>query len=170
MSNPLISEKSIAFLQFRLYEEEMSVRLYYAMSVWLNSEGYTNAAKLWAKYSQDEVEHVQKVTKYLLALNVKPKVNALEEPKNDYTSLVEVVQDTYTFMLKISKELQELAEHAFVERDFMLLDLAQWYLREQVDGYDNYQTWLDQIKSFGGSTPTELRLLDNAMNPDSDDN
>lgn len=161
--NPLISKRSIELLQFRLHEEEMSVRLYYAMSVWLNSKGYMNASKLWKHYSDDEIEHVNKVSTYLLALNVKPEVSSLEQPKNDYTSLVEVVKDTYTFMLKISGELQELAKHAAEENDFMLLELAQWYLKEQIPGYDDYQTWLDQIETFGGSTKIELRLLDIAM-------
>ena len=160
--NPLISEKSIELLQFRLYREEMSVRLYYAMSIWLDSQGYKNAAKLWKHYSDEEVEHINKVNEYLLAVNVKPEIRSLEMPKNDYTSLVEVVEDTYSFMLEISDELKKLATHALKESDHMLYGLAQWFLAEQIPAYSIYQNHLDFIASTG-KDKIALRLFDDAM-------
>jgi ferritin len=160
--NPLISQESIKLLQDRYYQEEMSVRLYYAMSVWLDSEGYTNAAKLWKFYSDDEISHVNKVKQYLLAVKIKPEIRMLEQPKNDYESLVEVVEETYKFMLEVNAELKKLADHALQEKDFMLFGLAQFFFDEQVEPFNSYQTWLDEIKTFG-SDKHALRLLDNAM-------
>ncbi len=160
--NPLISKKSLEMLQFRLHREEMSVRLYYAMSVWLDSEGYSNAAKLWKFFSDDEIEHVGKCNQYLLALGIKPEVRALEQPRNDYTTLVDVAEETYKFMLEISAELQELAKHSLEEGDFMLHQLALWFLSEQVPAYKIYNDILSEIKIFG-SDKIALRLLDNSM-------
>jgi len=161
-NNPLINEKSIELLQFRLYREEMSVRLYYAMSIWLDSEGYSNASKLWKHYSDEEVEHISKVNEYLLAVNVKPEIKSLEKPKNNYKDLVEVVEDTYSFMLEISDELKKLATHALKENDHMLYGLAQWFLAEQIPAYKQYTNWLSQIATFS-KDKIALRLLDDAM-------
>jgi ferritin len=160
--NPLISEKSIELLQFRLYREEMSVRLYYAMSIWLDSEGYINASKLWKHYSDEEDEHINKVNEYLLSVNVKPEIRSLEKPKNDYASLDEVVEYTYSFMLEISDELKKLATHALKENDHMLYGLAQWFLAEQIPAYKEYSEHLMFLSSTG-KDKIALRLLDNAM-------
>jgi ferritin len=160
--NPLISQESIKLLQDRYYQEEMSVRLYYAMSVWLDSQGYTNAAKLWKAYSDDEILHVEKAKQYMLALKIKPEIRSLEQPKNDYETLVDVVEETYRFMLEVSAKLEELAEHAMREKDFMLFGLVQFFLNDQVEAYGNYQRWLDEISIYG-SDKHALRLLDNAM-------
>jgi len=160
--NPLISQESIELLQDRYHQEEMSVRLYYAMSVWLDSQGYSNAAKLWKFYSDDEILHINYVKAYMLALKIKPEVRSLEEPKNDYTSLVDVVEETYKFMLEVSAKLEELAEHSMKEKDFMLFGLAQFFLNSQVEAYGNYQRWIDELEIFG-SDKHALRLLDNAM-------
>ena len=42
--NPLLSEECVNTLQYRIQQEEQSSRIYLAMSLWLNNEGYTGAA------------------------------------------------------------------------------------------------------------------------------
>ncbi len=161
-TNLLISEKSIELLQFRIHEEEMSVRVYLAMSIWLDSNGHKNAAKLWKKYSNEEINHAEKARQYLLALNVVPEIPQLEAPKSEFTSISDVLKTTYDFMAEITKQLNTLASHAQEEGDHMLYNLAQWYLRDQIKGHAKYQDWIDQIEAYG-TDKIAMRLLDNAM-------
>ena len=65
--SPLISKKTIDLLQYRIQEEEMSVRIYLSMAMWLENEGYVNASKLWKKYSAEENTHADWAREYLLS-------------------------------------------------------------------------------------------------------
>ena len=77
--SPLISKKTIDLLQYRIQEEEMSVRIYLSMAMWLENEGYVNASKLWKKYSAEENTHADWAREYLLSFGVLPDTPELKK-------------------------------------------------------------------------------------------
>lgn len=158
-----ISKKIEDLINFRIVEEEKSVRLYLAMSKWLRYNGYEGAAKLWQLYSDEEKIHAKKVCEYLEALDIQPKIQAIPEPKQDYESLEQICKLTYDAEMMVTKQCNDLAKVALAENDFMTLALAQWYLTEQTEELGKTIYWLDRIESFGTSKEA-LRLLDNEMN------
>lgn len=82
--NPLIDESCISFLNYRIQQEEYSSRTYLAMSMWLQNSGYLNAAKLWKKYSDEEINHANMARDYLLNMGVQPATPALEQPTENF--------------------------------------------------------------------------------------
>jgi len=157
-----ITEKCISFLQFRIKKEEESHRLYKSMSIWLNWKGYSGAAKLWNKYAEEELNHANWAYTYLLSLDVKPEVDSLERPYNEFTTLSMIIQLSYNHEKKITLQCQQLAKEALLEGDFMLLELAQKYLKEQQEELDKTNYWINRIEIFGESKEA-LFLLDNEM-------
>lgn len=162
MSNPLISETSIQFMQYRIQQEEMSSRLYLAMSLWLNNQGFVNAAKVWKEYSDEETKHASWGQDYLLALGITPMVSALNEVIHDFTGLPDIINRSYEHEIVITNQIKQLAAHALKEGDHMLHTLALKYLTEQIDEHEKTIKWMDALKAFG-SDKTALRLLDNDM-------
>src|SRR5260221_2271468 len=77
-THALISPESITLLNFRIREEEISSRIYLAMSLWLENNAFLGAAKLWRKYSNEETTHAEWARKYLLSLGITPEVPALD--------------------------------------------------------------------------------------------
>lgn len=161
-SNGLISASSIEYLQFRIQEEEMSSRIYLAMSMWLENKGFVNAPKLWRKYSKEELTHAEWSRDYLLALGVTPEVPALKEVPVEYKDLPDIIQQSYDHEIEITIQLKELAKHSLQEGDYMLHTLALKYLTEQIEEHDKTTKWMDQVKTFG-TDPVAIRLLDNSM-------
>ena len=78
--NPLITDECIKYLNYRIEQEEYSARIYLSMSMWLNDNGYLNGAKLWKKYSDEEMKHADDARAYLLAMGVQPTTPALQSP------------------------------------------------------------------------------------------
>ena len=76
--SPLISDKTIELLNYRIEQEDYSSRLYLSMSLWLENAGYASA-KLWKKYSSEEANHADWARTYLLSLGIQPKTGALED-------------------------------------------------------------------------------------------
>ena len=157
-----ISKKIEELINFRIQQEELSSRLYLAMSKWLMFNGYAGASKLWKKYSDEEMTHAGWAYEYLDDLDLLPVVPQLEKPQSDFKGLVEICKASYDHEMLVTKQCNELATVAAQENDYMTLQLAQKFLKEQVEEIGKTTYWLDRIEAFGTS-PESLRLLDDEM-------
>ena len=160
--NPLITEQVCGFLNFRIQQEEYSSRIYLAMSMWLNNRGFMGAAGLWRKYSTEELTHADWARTYLLSYGVQPLTPTLDEPKQVYEGLPQIIKVSYDHEIEISSQLKDLASKAMSSGDHILYELALKYLKEQVEEMDKMQTWMDKLEAFG-TDKIALRLLDNDM-------
>jgi len=157
-----ISKKIEDLINFRIVEEEKSARIYLAMSQWLDFNGYNGAAKLWKKYSDEEHAHSDWAYTYLQDLDILPKVPALEMPSMEFKGLPDICQKSYEHEMSVTMQCNELAKAAQAEGDYMTVEFAQRYLKEQVEEIGKTTYWLDRIEAFGDSKEA-LRLLDNEM-------
>ena len=160
--NPMLGTSCESYLQKRIQEEEQSSRIYHSMSMWLNNEGYTGAAKLWAKYSAEEMGHANWSREYLLSMGITPNTPTLTAEPNMYAGLPAIVELSYDHEVAITKSIKEMGDHAMKENDHMLYTLVGQYLKEQVEEHDKMQNWIDKLKTFG-SDPIALRWLDEEM-------
>jgi ferritin len=160
--NILLSDECVSYLNYRIEQEEYSSRIYLAMSMWLNNNGYTNAAALWKKYSNEELAHADWAREYLLAMGVQPMTPRLDAPIQEFSGLPQIIHDSYDHEIVVTKQVKDLATDAFKKGDHMLYELTLKYLKEQVEEHDKMQNWVDQLNAFG-TDKVALRLLDNEM-------
>lgn len=160
--NPMIDEHCIKNLQYRIQQEEESSRLYLSMSMWLNNEGYTGAAKLWQKYADEEMIHAGWAREYLLAMGVTPNVPVLAVQPTTFSGLPQIIRDSFDHEIVVTKQIKVMASGALKEGDHMLYQLCMTYLKEQVEEHDKTQTWLDKLNTFGDDK-IALRMLDEEM-------
>jgi len=158
----LISSGLRDILSQRLLEEELSSRKYLAMSLWLESKGFLGAAKLWRKYSEEETYHADKIRKFFIAFGFYPTALTLEQPVQDFTGIMQIIALSYEHELKVTAGWNELAKLSQQQGDFILFNLACWFLGEQVEELGKFQNWLDRLDSFGDSNVAK-RFLDNEM-------
>ena len=158
----VISDEMIKMLNYRIQQEEASSRLYLAMSLWLDVNGYTGAAKVWKEYSEEEKTHADWSYKYLTDLNIIPTVPALETPKSDFKGLPEIIVESYRHELEITKQVTEFAKAANSAGDYMTFGIAQKFVDEQINELAKTNTLVDKLKAFG-TDKIALRLLDNEL-------
>jgi ferritin len=160
--NELLSDDCVEYLNFRVQQEEYSGRIYLAMSMWLDNNGYVNAAKLWRRYSNEEMAHSDIARTYLLSMGVQPLTPVLESPEQNFTGLPEIIEKSYDHEIVVTKQIKELATDAMTKGDHMLYEFALAYLKEQVEEHNKMQNWVDQLNSFG-TDKIAMRLLDHEM-------
>lgn len=160
--NPMIDDHCIKYLNYRIQQEELSARIYLSMSMWLNNEGYTGAAALWRKYSDEEMGHANWSRDYLLAMGVTPETPALDAQPLTYGGLPEIIRASFEHEIVVTKQIKVMASEAMKKGDHMLYELCLRYLKEQVEEHDKTQTWVDKLTAFG-EDKLALRLLDNEM-------
>lgn len=160
-----ISKNIEGLLNQRILEEEKSSRLYLSMSKWLGFNGYFGASKLWKKYSDEESSHAEWAYDYLEKLNLLPMVPPLPEPICEFDGLLDICNKSYQHELAITQSCNSLAKSALGESDFMTLELAQKYLKEQSEEIEKLTTILDRIKMLGGDSISKegLMLLDKEL-------
>lgn len=160
--NILISNDCVDYLNYRVQQEEYSGRIYLSMSLWLDNSGYVNSAKLWRKYSDEEMKHADIAREYLLAMGVQPLTSQLEQPEQNFTGLPQIIKESFQHEIDITNQIKELASDAFNKKDYMLYELALGYLKEQVEEHGKMQNWMDQLNAFG-EDKIAMRLLDHEI-------
>jgi ferritin len=160
--NELLSDDCVEYLNYRVQQEEYSGRIYLAMSMWLDNNGYVNAAKLWRRYSNEEMAHSDIARTYLLSMGVQPTTPVLESPEQNFTGLPEIIEKSYDHEIVVTKQIKELATDAMSKGDHMLYEFALAYLKEQVEEHNKMQNWVDQLNAFG-TDKIAMRLLDHEM-------
>lgn len=163
IQNPLITTDVINHLNYRIQQEEYSSRLYLSMSMWLENNGYTGTAKLWKKYSEEEMIHADWSREYLLSLGVQPSVLKIETPPQNYTGLCEIVRQSYKHEIEVTQQCKDLCDLALKNGDHLLYQLGLQYVKEQVEEMNKMQTHIDKITSFG-EDKIAMRLFDDEYN------
>ena len=161
--NPFASDSVIKILNYRIEQEESSSRLYEAMSLWLNDNGFMGASKKWKQDSLDELDHAQWAKNYLLDMGVQPTLPALPKPEQSFTSFPEIIKKSYEHEIMVTQQCNELAKEGMRTADHLLYQLANKFLQEQQEEIGKLQTLKDKLESFG-EDKIALRLLDNELN------
>jgi ferritin len=164
MENPF-AKNCVDILNFRIEQEELSSRLYQAMSLWLNDKGYVGAAKAWKTDADGEMEHAQWAKDYLLAMGVCPKLPTLPEPPREFAGLPDIIRKSYEHEIVVTQQCNDLANYAFLNGNHLLYQLALKYLTEQQEELDKVQTYLDKLTAFGESQ-VALKLFDTELGGD----
>lgn len=162
-NNPFVTKECIDILTFRIEQEESSSRLYHAMSLWLNDNGYIGASKRWQEDADGEMVHAGWAKEFLLDMGVQPKLSTLKEPLQSFKSFPEIIRKSYDHEIMVTKQCNELAVHALKYNNHLLYQLAIKYLQEQQEELGRAQTLVDKLEAFG-EDKIALRLLDNELN------
>lgn len=160
--NPMITEECVKHLNYRIEQEEYSSRIYLAMSMWLDDNGYKGAAKEWRTYSTEEMTHADFARQYLLNLGVQPNTPALQSPTQTFSGLPQIIEMSYEHEIEITRQCKELATHAMKMADHLLYELAMKYLHEQQEEMGKMQDLMDELDAFG-TDKIAMRLLDNKL-------
>lgn len=157
----LLSDKTINLLNYRINQEELSSRIYLAMSVWADNKSYFNAAKLWKKYSDEEFNHANWAREVLLSFNKLPCTDAIGMPPNEFTGLNDLITQTLEHETLITLQCKELLQYALTE-DLLIFPLAQKYVAEQVEEMRKAYDLVSLLENYG-TDKLALALLDHEL-------
>lgn len=158
MANPFTKDY-IDILTFRIEQEEIASRLYESMSLWLDNNGYVNAAKVWKKDSLDELVHAGWAKEFFLDMGITPKLSALPECPTSFKGLPDIIRQTYALEIKVTQQCNDLSEFSMKTGNHLLHQLALKFLAEQQKGMGEAQTLMDKLASFG-EDKIAMRLFD----------
>jgi ferritin len=130
------AERFAEALNEQVAREFAASQQYLAVAIWDDHQTLPRLAKLFYAQSLEERGHALMMARYLLESGLRPRVPGIQEPKNDFSDLVEPVQLALDQERKVTEQISELARIARDETDLVSEQFMQWFLKEQVEEVD----------------------------------
>ena len=107
-----LTEEIIASLNDALTEEYTAHYFYRGAANWCQGVGYISAAAFFAKEAAAELEHAEKLQKYLVDWNCTPKLPAVKF-SGEFNSLIDVVNKAYAIEYGLGTKYMTWASQVF---------------------------------------------------------
>lgn len=106
---------------------------YLSMAAWCEHHKFMGAGRWLRTQSQEEHGHAMKLFDFVLARNHPVRLLAIEQPRTDFGSIVEVFETALEQEQQVSQQIDALYELAFSEKVFAAMAALQWFITEQVE-------------------------------------
>src|SRR5208282_5090754 len=147
MAKTKIPSKTLTELNRQINYELTAAHAYLAMSVWCASRSLKGFAGFFTKQSGEEREHAEKLVKHVQDRGVAPELAAIVMPKQNFKSLVEVVEQAQAMEQANTGGINAVYEAAVAARDYPAQVLMHWFIKEQVEEEAWAAELVDRVKA-----------------------
>ncbi len=119
---------------------------YLAMAAWCEHHQFTGASHWFRLQSAEEHGHALKLFNFVLARNHQARLEAIEQPGSEFTSLLHVFETAQAQEKTVSRQIDALYELAFQEKVFAAMAELQWFITEQVEEEKNVREIVTKLQ------------------------
>ena len=106
---------------------------YLAMAGWCEHHKFMGSGRWLRLQSAEEHTHAMKLFDFVLARNHEARLFAIDEPRREFKSVVDVFESALAQEQEVSTHIDPLYELAFKEKVFAAMAELQWFITEQVE-------------------------------------
>jgi len=143
-----ISKEIESILNTQIANEMNSSKLYRAMANCLEFDGWVGASKLWKKYAREENDHAEKIMEFMQDRDCLPQIPATAQQPKEFEGIKGVINKSNEHEMSISANWKKIAGMAMKESDLMTFDLAQNFIREQIEEEAKTIYWVDRLSMY----------------------
>ncbi len=158
----MLSDRMEAALNAQVKMEAYASNLYLSMASWCDAQGMEGTSQFFFRQSAEESDHKMGIFKYILELDGKAIVPAVDKPPHEFQSIQILFKDVYAHEQKVTKAINHLVDLANEEMDHSTHNFLQWYVTEQREEESLIRSILDKIKLIGEG-PRCLYFIDKEM-------
>ncbi len=155
----MLKQSMLDCLNNQINLEFYSSNLYLQMSAWADKHGLVGTAGFLKEHAAEEMQHMQKLFDYVLETGGMPYLGAIEAPRTEYANLREMFELILEHEKLITAKINELVEEAFSTKDYSTFNFLQWYVAEQHEEENLFQSVLDKMDLLGDE-PKNLFFID----------
>jgi ferritin len=138
-------------LNKQINAEEHASRLYFAMGVWCDRNGFAGSAKYLYAHAEEERMHMTKLVHYVNERGGNAVIDALPKPQNEWDAIFDVFKDVLAHEEMVTGMINNLFEVCMKEKDYLTSNFLQWYIQEQVEEEAGAREILDKLTLAGNS-------------------
>ena len=158
----MLSNQLLDALNEQVNFEFYSSYTYLAMAAYAESVDLSGFANFFRVQAQEEMSHAMKFYDYIFQKGGMVKLEAIEKPKVEYNNIIEVFETGFNHEQTVTRRIYELADIATAEREHATMSLLKWFVDEQVEEENNFQTILKKVRRLEGN-PAAMYMLDEEL-------
>jgi len=136
-------------LNAQLNAEIYSSYLYLSMNAFFKSINLDGFANWMHAQAQEELMHAMKFYDFINQRGGRVVLSQIEAPPIEWSSPVEVFEETLKHEQKVTGLINDLVEIALAEHDHATHIFLQWFVTEQVEEEESVGGVLQQLKLLG---------------------
>ena len=146
-----MSEKLLEMLNEQVDCELQSAYEYKAMQIYADDEEFEGFAHWFGHQVREEIEHAEKMTKFLQEVGFKPVYKAIEAPNTDFADLLDVTKQALDHEKEVTIRIHEIAKAAREEGDERVISFIQGFVDEQVEEEDTFGKLVTRLERINGN-------------------
>lgn len=158
----MASEKLLNALNDQFNFELLSGYYYMGMASYCEAEDMEGFAHFLHEQSKEEYEHAMKFYEFINDIDSRTRMQAIDEPKNDFESFLEVFEDALAHEELVTSKINDLLDMAIEEKDYPTMQFLQWFVEEQVEEEASMKDIISKLKRIDGKWQG-LYQLDRAL-------
>ena len=148
----MISKKMLTALTEQINLEYSAFYSYTAMGILCDTMEFAGCASWLEKQAGEEKEHAEKIVHYVLEQQETPILNAIDQPKANYKSLLEIFQASLAQEKHVTSSIHKIYELAVSEKDYATQVFLNWFVEEQVEEEASVTSVVERLKRIGEHT------------------
>jgi len=158
----MIDPKMEKALNKQIVAEFYSAYLYLSMAAYFDAQGLAGFAQWMRSQFQEEQAHAFKMFNYVAERGGRVKLGEIDAPPSDWSSPLEVFEETLKHEQKVTGLINELVDLALDLSDHATDNFLRWFVTEQVEEEDSVDKVLSQLKLVGDNGQG-LMMLDREL-------
>lgn len=158
----MVSTKVYELLINQINAEFYSSYLYLSMSTYFESKNLSGLSKWMKLQADEEYQHAMKIYEFLSNCGKRVVLKAIAEPKSQWSSVMEVWQDSLNHEKKITDMINSIMKQAIEDKDFPSINFLNWFVDEQVEEVRTIEEIINKFEMIG-DTNQGLYLLDKEL-------
>ncbi len=146
----------------QINKELFSSYLYLSMAAYFEAKNLPGFANWMRIQSDEEREHAMKFYDFILERGGEVTLKAIDAPKSQWTSALEVGQEVAAHEAKVTASIYALYELALKEKDYPAQMMLQWFITEQVEEEKNAAEIVSNLKLIE-ERGTAILMLDHRL-------
>lgn len=146
----------------QINKEFYSSYLYLSMAAYFEEKNLAGFAHWMRIQDVEEREHAMKFYNFILERSGKVTLKALEAPKTEWKSSLELFEEAAAHEAMITASINILYELAMKEKDYPAVTMLQWFITEQVEEEKNAADIVANLKLIE-DRGTAVLMLDHRL-------
>jgi ferritin len=142
----MLSKAMLSAINDQIQYEFASAYLYLSMAAFFEEGNLPGFAKWMRVQSKEEQGHAMKFFEYVIDRGSRVRLQALEEPEQDWKSPLAVFENVLEHEKKVTERINALYALAAKENDYATQVHLQWFITEQIEEEKNATQIIDQLK------------------------
>lgn len=144
-----MNQDVLNLLNAQIGHEYENYMLYEQASAYFNDLGMDEAAKLFRKQADGELDHARKFTDYVRDAGGKVVIPTIKAQQSDFATGEEVFLAAYKREQETTAKIYALRDLAWKVGDHATFEMLAWFVTEQVEEEDLTSKLLTVVRGFG---------------------